>query len=209
MSLLCPAVTILDARRAPTDEEAMAAAVDRVGAELRAGRCVVVPTDTVYGLAALLSAPAAVDGLAALKGRPRSVPIALLVTDLTQATEVADLTPAATALARRHWPGPLTLVVDAAPGIGTTVGSEDGSVGVRCPDHPLLRALAAVVGPLATTSANRHGEPPATTAADAAAAFPTLGLVVDGGVCDGVVSTVVDVRTATPEILRQGGVDLA
>jgi L-threonylcarbamoyladenylate synthase len=183
--------------------------VARLAAVLRGGGCVAIPTDTVYGLAAALASPGAVRQLAELKGRPRSVPIAVLVADVDQATSVAVLDDEARALARRHWPGPLTLVVPGVEDVGTVVGTSDGSVGVRCPDHALVRALAAEVGPLATTSANRHGEDPATTAAAVVEQFPSLALIADGGACDGVPSTVVDVRVRPPRILRQGSLHLA
>jgi L-threonylcarbamoyladenylate synthase len=183
--------------------------VDALARELLAGGCVAIPTDTVYGLAAALSSPDAVARLAELKGRPASMPIALLVADVDQAAAVAVLDDTARALADRHWPGPLTLVVDGVDGVGPIVGTDDGSVGVRCPDHALVRALAATVGPIATTSANRHRAAPATTAEEVAAQFPSLPLIADGGACAGVPSTVVDVRVTPPAILRQGSLHVA
>lgn len=209
MSLLSPAVTILDARAEPPGTEVAPAVFDALASELRAGGCVAIPTDTVYGLAVALGAPDAVRRLAELKGRPRSMPIAVLVADVDQAAEVAILDPGAADLAARHWPGPLTLVVEGVDGMGVVVGATDGSVGVRCPDHALVRSLAAEVGPLATTSANHHKAAPATTAARVAAEFPSLGLIADGGDCDGVPSTVVDARTTPPSILRQGSLHVA
>ena len=129
------------------------------------GRCVVLPTDTVYGLAALLSRPDAIDQLFLLKGRPEGMPIAVLVAHRVQAEALADFTPLAVALADRWWPGPLTLVLAGRDDVATRVRSDAGTVGVRLPDHDLVRALArACVGPLATTSANLHGQPTPTTA---------------------------------------------
>lgn len=175
-------------------------ALDRVVAALRAGGAVVVPTETVYGVATL---PAHQALLLDLKGRPESVPIAVLVADAVQA-EVATgtaLPPVALALAARFWPGPLTLVLPTAAG---------PTLGVRCPDHPFMRAVAAAVGPIATTSANRHGQPTPPTAAEAAASLtqpPTL--VIDGGTIGGQASTVVDVTGATPVVLREGPIQSA
>jgi tRNA threonylcarbamoyl adenosine modification protein (Sua5/YciO/YrdC/YwlC family) len=125
------------------------------------------------------------------------MPIAVLVASLDQATSVASMSGAADRLARRFWPGPLTIVMDRRGG--------DGTVGVRWPDHDFIRALARRVGPLAVTSANRHGEPTPATAREAAAALiGDVALVVDGGRCDGLASTVVDATGSGIAILRAG-----
>lgn len=163
-----------------------------------------LPTDTVYGLAASLDHPEAVRELFRVKGRPEGVPVAVLVADEDQASALAVVTAQAAGLIRRHWPGPLTLVLEARASVAAVVGSADGSVGVRCPDHRLVRDLASRVGPLATTSANPHGRP---TPADAEGVQRLFGgglLVLDGGTCDGLASTVVDVRGSEPVLLRQG-----
>jgi tRNA threonylcarbamoyl adenosine modification protein (Sua5/YciO/YrdC/YwlC family) len=107
----------------------------------------------------------------------------------------------------RFWPGPLTLVVARRPGLGADLGDDVATIGVRCPAHPVARKLCAAVGPLATTSANLHGCPPLTTAAAVASAFgDAVAVVLDGGACTGLPSTVVDCTGATPTLLRQGGV---
>jgi tRNA threonylcarbamoyl adenosine modification protein (Sua5/YciO/YrdC/YwlC family) len=203
LSVLCAAVPI---RVIDPEGPADPPVLDDVVARLQAGECVVVPTDTVYGLAAALTHAGAVARLAELKGRDRSVPIAVLVADGDQAAEIARLTGPAEQLARQHWPGALTLVVDAAPGVAEVIGADDGSVGVRSPDHPFLHAVAQRVGPLATTSANVHGQPTPARASDVAAQFPTVALVVDGGPCEGEPSTVVDVRFDPVRVLRRGPV---
>jgi tRNA threonylcarbamoyl adenosine modification protein (Sua5/YciO/YrdC/YwlC family) len=131
------------------------------------------------------------------------MPIAVLVADPDQAWSlVAGAVPdAARRLAARLWPGPLTLVLPAVAG---------GTIGVRCPDHDLVRRLARRVGPLPTTSANRHGAPTPPTAAEAAAALAAAPhLVIDGGPCATVASTVVDVTSAEPVVLRAGAIDSA
>lgn len=179
----------------------VAGALDAAEVALTNGGAIVLPTDTVYGVATL---PGHEDVLYALKDRPASVPIAVLVADVEQAEAAAGqpLPAEGHRLAERFWPGPLTIVVPRARG---------GTVGVRCPDHSFVLRLAARVGPIATTSANRHGEPTPATAAEAAAglAAPGPSFVVDGGPCIGVASTVVDVSSATPRVLREGALRAA
>jgi tRNA threonylcarbamoyl adenosine modification protein (Sua5/YciO/YrdC/YwlC family) len=169
--------------------------VDVVDA-LRRGEVVALPTDTVYGLVCL---PAVSEKLYVLKGRPASLELPVLVADVDQALTLAsEIIAAARALMDRHWPGGLTVVVQRAGG---------GTVGLRIPNHDLVRSVCAEVGPLASTSANLHGQPPATTAAEVRAAFPDL-LVVDGGECAGLPSTVVDCTGPDLIVLRQGAVQL-
>lgn len=163
----------------------------------------VLPTDTVYGIAAALDVPAAVAQLFRLKGRPGQVPVAVLVADETQARELVRFTSRAGELVRAHWPGALTVVLDASEELADRIGSAEGTMGVRCPDHDLVRDIARRVGPLATTSANRHGEDTPETAAGVAEVFPDV-LVVDGGRCAGAPSTVVDARGSEVRILRAG-----
>ena len=163
-------------------------------AALVAGQAVIVPTDTVYGLATL---PAHTDVLFDLKGRPASVPIAVLVDSLEQARLLVRLSHVAERVARALWPGPLTLVLERVGGVQT--------LGVRCPDHAFVRALSARVGPLSVTSANRHGQLTRATADAVAASFDgVVGLAIDGGACRGVASTVVDATDDRFEILREG-----
>jgi L-threonylcarbamoyladenylate synthase len=171
------------------------AALGEVITALLAGEAVVVPTETVYGLAAL---PGFEDRLRELKGRPASVPIAVLVADTEQATVATGLPlpAAAAALTRAFWPGPLTIVLATAGGL---------TLGVRCPDLAFVRAVAVETGPVATTSANRHGEPtPPTAEAAAASLAGPVAVVVDGGPLAGVPSTVVDVTGPQPVVLREG-----
>ena len=165
--------------------------VESAAAELRAGRAVILPTDTVYGLAAL---PENVDLLFELKQRPADKAVAILVARPADAEQLFDPLPTTRRLMEACWPGALTIV-------------QDGS-GVRCPDHPLVQALAAAVGPIATTSANLSGQPTPHTAAEAAAAFPAVQLVIDGGRLQSPASTVVEVTESGLNILRQGDVDV-
>lgn len=177
------------------------AAIEAAVRALLAGEAVVLPTETVYGVAALPTVPGATARLFALKGRPQDVPLAVLVDDVEQAERLADFPPTARRLAERHWPGPLTLVLPRrADATALVLGGDPETIGIRCPDHDLVRAIARRVGPIATTSANRHGQPTPRAAAEAAAALAGgVAVLLDGGRCGGVPSTVVD---ATGEVLR-------
>jgi L-threonylcarbamoyladenylate synthase len=179
---------------------------------LAAGRPVVLPTDTVYGVAVEPTRTGATDRLFAVKARPRSAALPLLVASLDQALQLSgDLPSTAVALAGAFWPGGLTLVVPRRPGLDLDLGGEDDTtVGLRQPDHPVPVALAERVGPLAATSANRHGRPTPGTADEVAAELgDAVDLVLDGGPCHGAPSTVV---ACTPEgvtVLREGRVPTA
>jgi len=172
-------------------------------AALRRGSVVVLPTETVYGLAALAADRGAIERLFTLKGRPDTKAIAVLVGDLAQARALTtdDLDVCA-----RWWPGPLTAVVRRAPHAAVYLGAEESTIGVRCPDHPFVRRLALELGPIAATSANRSGEPTPPSAAEVAAVFPEVALVVDDGPRNGLPSTVVDLTVTPPRILRAGPV---
>jgi len=173
---------------------------------LAAGLVVGIPTDTVYGLAVVASVPGSADALFALKGRPGTAEIPVLVADLAQADTFASITGPARRLAERCWPGPLTIVVARRRGVGWALGGDGRSIGVRCPGLALTRSLCAAAGPLAVTSANLHGEPPLTTADAVRDAFgPGLAAVVDGGTCGGEPSTVVDATAEPARCLRPGG----
>lgn len=189
-----------------------AAVLERLVAALRAGEVVVLPTDTVYGVAALPGDAGAMDRLFAVKGRGADVPVAVLCADADQALGLADPAAAAavTGVAERWWPGPLTLVLPRRAGLELHLGEPASTIGLRVPDHSLVRAVAAAVGPLAATSANRHGEPTAETADAAADALGAgLALVVDGGRLAASASTVVDVTSRPWRVLREGPIRAA
>ena len=181
-------------------------------AALEAGEVIAVPTDTVYGLAACLT-PAGVGSLFALKGRPAEVALPVIIGSIDQARTVASAWPeSAETLAGRFWPGALTLVVPAPPAVALLVGGAGDSVGLRWPGHRVLNALCAALGPLAVTSANRHGAPSATSVDELVGSFaspPAPALAVDGGRCGGAASTVVDCTTRPVRCLRDGGVPWA
>jgi len=181
-------------------------AIEAAAATLRSGGIVGLPTDTVYGLAADPFHTGASDRLFAVKRRPRTVELPVLVADAEQALSLAIAVPeAALRLMERYWPGPLTLVLPRRPDLNADLGTDDATIGVRCPGHPVPRALCRAVGPVATTSANRHHDAPVTTAEQLAAVFgQSVELILDAGCCDAPPSTVVDCTGAEPRPLREG-----
>lgn len=186
------------------------ASIDRAARILAAGGLVVVPTDTVYGVAASLARPDAIARLYFAKERPGEKPIPLLVAGSDELRQLAgQLSPAAQRLVDRFCPGGLTLVITTRVRLPDELTGGRSTVAVRIPDHPWTRRLiAAVGGALPTTSANLSGAPPAQTAAEAERALgDRVDLIVDGGACPGgIASTVVDVTGDQPVILRQGAI---
>ncbi len=184
--------------------------IDEAVVALEAGKIVGIPTDTVYGLAVRPTDRRAVEALFVLKGRPVGRPVALLVASVGQAEEIVVLGPAARQLARRHWPGALTLVAPAAVALPPWVGdAERMTVGVRMPDHPAALALLAALGPLAVTSANRSGEPPALDDAEACRIFGDAVAGYVPGRCPGErASTVVDTTGLGLVVIRPGPVEV-
>jgi L-threonylcarbamoyladenylate synthase len=185
-------------------------AVDDAVAALLEGLVVAVPTDTVYGLAANPFHPGATARIFAAKRRPRDIELPMLVAGVDQALELCAvdvLSDAARRLMERGWPGALTLVVPRRPGLTADLGTDDATVGIRWPAHPVVVELCQRVGPLAVTSANLHrGETPATAEGVAALFGNEVALVVDGGVCAGAPSTVLDCTGEEPRLLRAGAV---
>lgn len=193
-----------------------ASVLDPVVERLRGGGVVAVPTDTVYGLAVDPRRAGAAEALFALKGRPDRLALPVLVAGTAEALELTAGHEAAALLARlaaAFWPGRLTIVVPLAPAAGLRLGGDGATVGLRCPGAELLLRLLARSGPLAVTSANRHGEPPCTTAAEVRAVFggelaASEGGVLDGGTCNGTPSSVVSLVGGEAELLRAGPVGL-
>jgi tRNA threonylcarbamoyl adenosine modification protein (Sua5/YciO/YrdC/YwlC family) len=182
--------------------------IEAAAAALHRGLVIGMPTDTVYGLAVDPYNVAAVEFLFELKGRPADKPIPILTASLAQALEIVDMPPAIEALALQHWPGPLTLVLRSHVDLPEWVGNrERRTVAVRVPDHPVALDLLAVAGPLAVTSANPSGAEPATDHDEARALFGGKVAVYLEGTCPGgESSTVVDVTTDPPMLLRDGPV---
>ena len=188
-------------------------AVDRAVEVLRHGQAVAFPTDTVYGLGAHAFLPHGVARLYAAKGRPGQRAIPLLLPDAEAMRLVCAAIPdLAWELARRFWPGGLTLVLQRAARVPDLVTAGGPTVAVRVPDQELVQRLCRELGaPLATTSANRHGAPDAVTAAQVLAGLAgRVPLVLDGGTCrGGVASTVLDLTVSPPALLRSGPISAA
>lgn len=184
--------------------------IGRGAAVLRGGGLVAFPTETVYGLGALPSRSDALVRLFQVKGRPKTKPLILHVTDQDMARPLAAHWPAvAGALAEAFWPGPLTLVLPAAAPVPAVVRGGGPTVGIRVPAHPIALALVHAVGePVAAPSANRSGAPSPTTARHVVEDLGGLvDLVIDGGPTPvGVESTVVDLAQVPPVLLRPGAV---
>ena len=186
------------------------AAISRAADALRRGGVIGIPTETVYGLA-VLPQVAPLELLLAIKRRATDKGIQLLVDSVDQAAALAVLTPAAEQLAAAFWPGGLTLVLERRPGVELPLllGGGRPTLGIRLPDHSVPRRLAAVLGPLAASSANISGQPAATNAALVVASLgDELALVVDDGhVRGGVASTVVDCSDpSSARVLREGAI---
>jgi L-threonylcarbamoyladenylate synthase len=178
---------------------------------LRNGQLVVLPTDTVYGLAADAFYPSAVTTLLEAKGRGRDMPPPVLVGTVRAAIAlIEDLGPYGKDLIDEFWPGGLTIVCRAARTLSWDLGDTKGTVAVRMPLHPVTLALLKETGPLAVSSANRTGQPSATTAAEAEEQLgESVSVYLDGGPSSGdVSSTIVDLTGGVPRLLRAGAVSV-
>ncbi len=173
-----------------------------------AGDLVVYPTDTLYGLGADPTQERGVERVFEAKGRPQVLAVPVIAADLSQVDQqVGVLTPLARSVAERFWPGPVTLVLEARPSVSRRLLGGRETVAVRVPDHPIARALARLLDrPVTATSANRSGQPAATTADEAAAALgDRVSVIVDGGAASTTApSTIVDVRSDVPVLVRAG-----
>jgi L-threonylcarbamoyladenylate synthase len=202
-----PVADVFDCSDPARREEGLAAAA----AALSRGELALIPTDTVYGVAADAFTPAAVTRLLAAKNRGRSMPVPVLIGEAsTLAGLVAVVPPVATRLAEAFWPGGLTLVVEHARTLAWDLGDAEGTVAVRLPDDDVARDLLRRTGPLAVSSANRSGRPAATTAAEAQYQLGEhAAVVLDGGPrVDSRPSTIVDCTAPTPRVLRIGAIDV-
>ncbi len=197
----------MSARFDCADPAQRAAGMAEAAAVLRKGELAVIPTDTVYGIAADAFTPSAVTALLGAKGRGREMPPPVLVgTVRAAAALVEELSQPAKDLIEEFWPGALTIVCRASRTLSWDLGDAKGTVAIRMPLHPVALELLKDVGPLAVSSANRSGEPPATTAAEAEAQLgESVAVYLDGGPCPGPVpSTIVDMTAPVPRLLRRG-----
>jgi L-threonylcarbamoyladenylate synthase len=179
-------------------------------AAIRAGKLVVYPTETFYGLGADPSSESALERLFEVKQREAGKPVALIAADAASAFSIArEVSDAARRLAGVFWPGPLTLVMPARAGFASALLGDDGGIGVRVSPHPIACALAAGLGhPITATSANLSGEPPATTLAETRVALDgKVEAFLDGGtLAGGAPSTVVTFDGAGIRIVRAGAI---
>jgi len=193
------------------DPNERATGLDTASQAARSGQLVVLPTDTVYGIGCDAFSSTAVAALLTAKGRGRDMPVPVLVGSArTVAGLTESLSDTAHALIEAFWPGPLTIVVRHAPSLAWDLGDAGGTVAIRMPLHPLAIELLNRVGPMAVSSANLSGEPPPTTVAQAQAQLgESVPVYLDGGPCAAAVpSTIVDLSTDTPRMLRRGVVSL-
>jgi L-threonylcarbamoyladenylate synthase len=193
-------------------EQPEAALIERAASALRNGQLVIFPTETVYGLGADTLQTYAVEQIFAAKGRPYSDPLIIHIAEQSDLEQIAtDIPPRARQLAQTFWPGPLTLILPAAPHIPRLVTAGLPTVAIRMPRHPIALALIrATNSPIAAPSANRFMHISPTTAQHALADLNgRVPLILDGGPCAvGVESTILDLCCAVPTILRPGGVSL-
>jgi L-threonylcarbamoyladenylate synthase len=188
-------------------EDGLVAAVEAV----QQGQLVVLPTDTVYGIGADAFTPAAITALLAAKGRGRNMPPPVLVGSVRAAAALTESLGAyGQDLIDEFWPGPLTLVFRSSPTLMWDLGDALGTVAVRMPLHPVALELLRRTGPMAVSSANRHGLTAASAVAEAEAQLgDSVSVYLDGGPCtDGVPSTILDLTGTVPRLLRAGAVSV-
>ncbi|MCG5215925.1 L-threonylcarbamoyladenylate synthase [Streptosporangium sp. KLBMP 9127] len=191
------------------DAEQRAAGLTDAASAVRRGELVVLPTDTVYGVGADAFTPSAVTALLEAKGRGRDMPVPVLVGTVRAANALVEsLGPYGQDLVDSFWPGPLTLICQANRSLSWDLGETKGTVAIRMPLHSVALDLLKDTGPMAVSSANRAGAPPAVTAAEAEDQLAeTVAVYLDGGACvDRTPSTILDLTTAVPRLLRKGAI---
>lgn len=192
-----------------TTEEGQAEGIAAAAEAVRSGLVVVLPTDTVYGVGADAFAPEAVAAVLAAKGRGREMPLPVLVPNAQTVDGLAVGVPDyANNLIKAFWPGPLTLVLHSQASLTWDLGESNGTVALRMPQNDTALKLLTEVGPMAVTSANVSGEPPANTVLDAATQLGSaVSVYLDAGPSSGgLASTILDCTTDSPAVLRPGGV---
>ncbi|GIG89369.1 threonylcarbamoyl-AMP synthase [Plantactinospora endophytica] len=200
-------VMLYDCRSLADRDRGVAAAVEAV----KNGELVVIPTDTVYGIGADAFTPYAVKALLNAKGRDRQHPPPVLVGSRRTLDGLVFMLPsAARDLADAFWPGALTIVVEHSPSLQWDIGDTGGTVAVRMPLHPVALEVLRETGPMAVSSANKTGQPPAVTAEEAREHLGySVRAYLEAGPCpEPVPSTIVDVTGEVPRVLRQGAIPL-
>lgn len=194
-----------------SDAQDRAAGLNAATVAIASGELVVLPTDTVYGIAADAFSPAAVQRLVTAKGRGRDMPPPVLIAAAaTLDALVADVPPWLRAMTSELWPGPLTVVCAEQPSLTWDLGDTRQTVAVRVPDDEVALELLTLTGPLAVSSANLSGEPAATTIDEALRMLgDSVSVYLDAGPSRGQqASTILDVTAPTPRILREGPISL-
>ena len=194
-------------------------ALNTICAHIRAGKVICLPTDTVYGIGADPFNPDAVTALLEAKSRTRQMPPPVLVADLTQAQALIDpcaragvIAQIAKQLIHRFWPGALTIILPVNPQIGWDLGETHSTVALRMPDHAVARRILGATGPLAVTSANKTGQPPAHNVSQAQEQLAeAVSIYIDAGEAPGgVPSTILRLHTDHPrevDVVRCGAID--
>jgi L-threonylcarbamoyladenylate synthase len=193
------------------DQRTRTAGIDAAVAAARAGELIVLPTDTVYGIGADAFIPASVTTMLAAKGRGRNMPPPVLIGTARAAAALADdLGAFGQALIEEFWPGALTLVFRASPTLAWDLGDTKGTVALRMPLHSVALEVLKQTGPLAVSSANRTGQPPASTVDEAQSQLgEAVSVYLDGGPCaDSIPSTILDLTGSVPVLLRAGAVSV-
>lgn len=202
---------VVDATSRVSEQE-RATAVEAAVEAVRAGQVVVIPTDTVYGIGCDAFSPESVAAVLAAKGRGRDMPPPVLVAEQRTVDGLArGVPPWARDLLDRFWPGPLTLVLPAQPSLHWDLGETAGTVALRMPDDEVTLEILRAIGPMAVTSANRTGRPPATTVMEAATQLgAAVEVYVDAGPrSEARPSTILDCTGEHPVVLREGALSLA
>jgi L-threonylcarbamoyladenylate synthase len=193
------------------DAAQRATGIEQAVAAVKRGQLIVMPTDTVYGVGADAFQPQAVRALLEAKGRGRDMPVPVLIGTPSALHGIATrLSETAEALVEAFWPGGLTIVCHEQPSLAWDLGDTNGTVAVRMPLHPVAIEVLRMTGPMAVSSANRRGQPPGGTAAEAAGQLgDAVAVYLEGGpTVDDRSSTIVDVTRPVPRVLRAGAVDV-
>ena len=179
--------------------------LDRIAEIVLRGGVVAIPTDTVYGLACHPDHAEAAERIFEVKRRPPEMELSLLGGTVEDLRRFGALSPTAERLADRFWPGPLSIIVPTRDPRHPAIPRRGATISLRVPAHPDTRTLLARTGPLASTSANRHGQPPATTAQQVSETLGAeLDAILDGGPAAGLPSTIIDCSVDPPRLLRAG-----
>lgn len=180
--------------------------IDKAVGVLRKGGVIIFPTDTVWGIGCSLDKPQAIKKLYQIKKRDQSKPTAVLIGSLDQAKKLASFTPQALKLAKKYWPGGLTIVIKAKKSVSQLIQGEKGTIGLRMPDNELLlKILRKLNSGVVASSANFSGQPiPKTMTQIDSSLIKLSDLLVTGKAGGSLASTVIDLTSKPPQILRQG-----